>query len=68
MQLSLLFIVDALSGLYISMFVLRFILQWIRASYQSPLAQFVLQITAPIVVPAGASYRACAAPISRRSW
>jgi YggT family protein len=52
MQLSLLFIVDALSGLYISMFVLRFILQWIRASYQSPLAQFVLQITAPIVVPA----------------
>ena len=52
MQLSLLFIVDALSGLYISMFVLRFILQWIRASYQSPLAQFVLQITAPLVVPA----------------
>jgi YggT family protein len=49
---SLLFIVDALSGLYISMFVLRFILQWIRASYQSPLAQFVLQITAPLVVPA----------------
>jgi YggT family protein len=49
---SLLFIVDALSGLYISMFALRFILQWIRASYQSPLAQFVLQVTAPVVVPA----------------
>ncbi len=49
---SLLFIVDALSGLYISMFALRFILQWIRAGYQSPLAQFVLQITAPLVVPA----------------
>jgi YggT family protein len=52
MTQSLLFIVDALSGLYISMFVLRFILQWIRASYQSPLAQFVLQVTAPLVVPA----------------
>lgn len=52
MQSSLLFIVDALSGLYISMFALRFILQWIRAGYQSPLAQFVLQITAPLVVPA----------------
>jgi YggT family protein len=52
MTQSLLFIVDALSGLYISMFVLRFILQWVRASYQSPLAQFVLQITAPLVVPA----------------
>jgi YggT family protein len=52
MTQSLLFIVDALSGLYISMFALRFILQWIRASYQSPIAQFVLQITAPLVVPA----------------
>jgi YggT family protein len=52
MTQSLLFIVDALSGLYISTFLLRFILQWVRASYQSPLAQFVLQITAPLVVPA----------------
>jgi len=52
MQSSLIFIVDALSGLYISTFALRFILQWVRASYQSPLAQFVLQITAPLVVPA----------------
>ena len=52
MQTPLIFLVDALSGLYISTFVLRFILQWIRASYQSPLAQFVLQVTAPLVVPA----------------
>jgi YggT family protein len=52
MTQSLLFIVDALSGLYISTFALRFILQWIRASYQSPLAQFILQVTAPLVVPA----------------
>jgi YggT family protein len=52
MTQSLLFIVDALSGLYISVFALRFILQWVRASYQSPLAQFVLQVTAPLVVPA----------------
>jgi len=52
MQSSLIFVVDALSALYISMFALRFMLQWIRASYQSPLAQFVLQVTAPLVVPA----------------
>ena len=52
MQSPLIFIVDALSGLYIATFVLRFVLQWLRASYQSPLAQFVLQITAPLVVPA----------------
>jgi YggT family protein len=52
MRNSLIFIVDALSNLYVSMFVLRFILQWIRASYQNPLAQFVLRVTAPLVVPA----------------
>src|SRR5262245_44963906 len=52
MQNSLIFIVEALSNLYISMFVLRFVMQWIRASYQNPLAQFVLRITAPLVVPA----------------
>jgi YggT family protein len=52
MRNSLIFIVDALSNLYIAMFVLRFILQWIRASYQNPLAQFVLRVTAPLVVPA----------------
>jgi YggT family protein len=52
MKSSLIFVVDALTGLYISTFVLRFILQWVRAGYQSPLAQFVLQITSPLVVPA----------------
>jgi YggT family protein len=52
MKNSLIFIIEALSNLYISMFVLRFILQWVRASYQNPLAQFVLRITAPLVVPA----------------
>jgi YggT family protein len=52
MRNSLILIVDALSNLYISMFVLRFVLQWIRASYQNPLAQFVFRVTSPLVVPA----------------
>jgi YggT family protein len=52
MRNSLIFIVDALSNLYISMFVLRFVLQWIRASYHNPLAQFVFRVTSPLVVPA----------------
>jgi len=52
MRNSLIFLVDALSDLYVAMFVLRFIMQWTRASYQNPLAQFVLQVTAPLVVPA----------------
>jgi YggT family protein len=52
MQRSLIYIVNALSQLYIAMFLLRFMLQWIRGSYQSPLSQIVIKITSPLVVPA----------------
>jgi YggT family protein len=31
---------------------LRFILQWVRAGYYNPVSQFVLRVTAPLVVPA----------------
>ena len=31
---------------------MRFILQWVRADYYNPLAQFVLKVTNPLVVPA----------------
>lgn len=52
MQRSLIYIIDALSQLYLAMFVLRFLMQWIRGSYQSPLAQIVMKVTSPLVVPA----------------
>jgi YggT family protein len=52
MQGSLIFIVDNLSDLYIAMFLIRFILQWVRGSYQTVLSQFVMRVTAPLVVPA----------------
>jgi YggT family protein len=32
--------------------LLRFIMQWVRASYYNPFAQFVLKVTSPLVVPA----------------
>jgi YggT family protein len=52
MQNALIFIVDNLSDIYIAMFVIRLILQWVRGSYNSVLSQFVMRITAPLVVPA----------------
>ena len=52
MQNSLIFIVDNLSDLYIAMFLMRFILQWVRGGYQTVLSQFVMKVTAPLVIPA----------------
>lgn len=51
MQSSLLFLVKTLSDLYLLTFLLRFILQWMRASYYNPLAQFVWRVTNPLVRP-----------------
>ncbi|HZF30986.1 MAG TPA: YggT family protein [Gammaproteobacteria bacterium] len=52
MQAALLFLVRALSDLYVLAFVLRFVFQLIRMDYDNPLAQAVVQITNPLVVPA----------------
>jgi YggT family protein len=52
MQSALIFIVKTLTDLYLLAFLLRFILQWVRASYYNPLSQFVLKVTSPLVVPA----------------
>ena len=52
MQSSLIFLVKTLTDLYLLTLLLRFILQWVRASYYNPLAQFVLKVTSPLVVPA----------------
>jgi YggT family protein len=52
MQNSLIFIVKTLTDLYLLTYLLRFILQWVRADYYNPLAQFILNVTNPLVVPA----------------
>jgi len=52
MQGALLYLVKTLADLYLLTFLLRFILQWVRASYYNPVSQFVLRVTAPLVVPA----------------
>jgi YggT family protein len=52
MQSALIFLVKTLSDLYLLTFLLRFILQWVRAGYYNPLSQFVLRVTSPLVIPA----------------
>lgn len=49
---SILFLVRTLGDLYVMTFILRFLLQWVRADFYNPLAQFVVKATNPLVVPA----------------
>ena len=51
MQNALIFVFRTLLDLYIITFVLRFILQWIRADVRNPLTQFIIRITNPLVIP-----------------
>lgn len=51
MQDILIFIFQTLLDLYILTFVLRLILQAVRADFRNPVCQFVLKITDPLVLP-----------------
>jgi YggT family protein len=51
MQNALTFIVKTLLDLYIITFVLRFILQWVRADFRNPITQFFVRVTNPLVIP-----------------
>lgn len=52
MQDALTFIVKTILELYIITFVMRFILQWVRADFRNPVSQFFVRITNPLVIPA----------------
>lgn len=52
MQLALIFLFKTLADLYLLTFLLRLLMQWVRASYYNPFAQFVMKVTSPLVAPA----------------
>jgi YggT family protein len=52
MQNALIFLVSTLANLYLAALLLRFIMQWVQASYRNPLSQLVQKLTSPLVVPA----------------
>ena len=52
MRNSLSYLIEVLGDLYLLLFLLRFIMQWIRADFYNPLAQFIVRATNPLVIPA----------------
>jgi YggT family protein len=47
----LLFLIKTLFGLYITLVVVRFLLQWVRADFYNPISQFVVTVTSPVLRP-----------------
>ena len=52
MRNALIFLISTLANVYLAALLLRFILQWVRASHRNPLSQLVQRVTSPVVVPA----------------
>ncbi len=48
---ALVFIVNAVTSLYLLVLLLRFWLPWLRADFRNPLAQGILKLTSPVIVP-----------------
>lgn len=48
---ALYFVANALLSLYLFVFILRVLLQWVRADFRNPLAQAVLRLTNWLVLP-----------------
>lgn len=48
---ALVFIVNALTSLYLLLLLLRFWLPWLRADFRNPLAQGILKLTSPVIIP-----------------
>jgi len=51
MQDILIFVFQTLLDLYILTFVLRILLQAVRADFRNPISQFVVKVTDPLVLP-----------------
>jgi YggT family protein len=47
----LIFLIETVADLYILAVMLRFLLQWVHADFYNPLAQFIVRITNPVLIP-----------------
>ena len=48
---AIVFIVNAVTSLYLLVLLLRFWMPWLQADFRNPLAQGILRFTSPIVIP-----------------
>jgi YggT family protein len=51
MQNALIFLIKTFADLYVLTFLLRLLLQWVRADFYNPFSQFVIRVTDPLVRP-----------------
>jgi YggT family protein len=51
MQQAILFVADTLLSLLLYLFLIRLLLQWVRADFRNPIAQSILRITNWLVLP-----------------
>lgn len=45
------FLIQIISQFYVSLVLLRFLMQWVRADFYNPLAQFIVRATNPLLRP-----------------
>ena len=50
-SLALVFIINTITSLYLLVLLLRFWMPWLRADFRNPLAQGILRLTSPLVIP-----------------
>ena len=48
---ALVFLINIVSQFYIGLVLMRFLMQWVRADFYNPLAQFIVRATNPLVRP-----------------
>lgn len=48
---ALIFIVQTLAQLYLIVLILRLVMPWLGASFHNPVAQAILKLTSPLIVP-----------------
>ena len=48
---AIVFVINALTSLYLLVMLLRFWLPWLQADFRNPLAQGILRLTSPLVIP-----------------
>lgn len=48
---ALYFLIKTITQLYLLTYLIRFVLQWVRADFYNPLSQFIVRVTNPLVVP-----------------
>ena len=48
---TIIYIIQTLGSLYITIITLRFLLQLARADFYNPISQFVVRITSPLLIP-----------------